>query len=77
MIQILGYIIAGMVGAAVFYLLNRVIFTTKEYSGSIVVTKNEEKTLYSLELNDYPDAIDFMDEVLFKIVRPDESSNRD
>lgn len=66
-----------IVGFVAGFFVNRFIFVKKEYGGTIVVTKNEEKTIYSLELNDYPDSIDYMDEVLFKIEHPDESPNRD
>jgi hypothetical protein len=50
----------------------------RHYSGTIVVSTNdlEEKTLYSLELEDYPETLKFEKEVVFKIETSDESSDR-
>jgi hypothetical protein len=38
-----------------------------KYAGTIFVTDNGEKRVYTLELEDYPDEIRFKKEVLFKI----------
>jgi hypothetical protein len=48
------------------------------YSGTIYITHDElqEKTLYSLELEDYPESIEFKKEVVFKVDTSD-SSDRD
>lgn len=45
------------------------------YSGTIYITHDElqEKTLYSLELADYPETLEFKKEVVFKV----DSSDRD
>lgn len=37
------------------------------YSGVMLVTKTDEKTLYSLELWDLPEMLEFKKEVIFKI----------
>lgn len=39
----------------------------KSYSGTIFVTETEEKTLYSLELEEYPEELRFKQEVVFKV----------
>jgi hypothetical protein len=50
----------------------------RHYSGTILVSTNEleEKTLYSLELDDYPERLKFEKEVVFKIETSEESSDR-
>lgn len=50
----------------------------KHYSGTIFITHDElqEKTLYSLELADYPETLEFKKEVVFKVDSSD-SSDRD
>lgn len=49
-----------------------------KYSGTIYITHDErqEKTLYSLELDDYPESIEFKKEVVFKVEASD-SPDRD
>lgn len=42
----------------------------KHYSGTMLVSHNEEKTVYTLELNDYPDELRFKKEVVFKVDTP-------
>jgi hypothetical protein len=44
--------------------------------GTIHVTKEREKTLYSLELDDYPDTIIFQKEVVFKVDASEQSLDR-
>jgi hypothetical protein len=36
-------------------------------TGTILVTEEDEKTVYSLELNEYPEKIAFRKEVVFKV----------
>jgi hypothetical protein len=62
---------AGMVAGFIFagWRLHR------HYSGTIYVTHDElqEKTLYSLELSDYPETLEFKKEVVFKVDASDSS----
>lgn len=37
------------------------------YTGTIYVSKDREKTVYQLELDEYPDEIRFKKEVVFKV----------
>ena len=50
----------------------------RHYSGTIYITHDalQEKTLYSLELSDYPETLEFKKEVVFKVDASD-SSDRD
>jgi hypothetical protein len=56
----------------------RLYIDRKNYSGTIYITHDElqEKTLYSLELADYPETLEFKKEVVFKVDASD-SSDRD
>jgi hypothetical protein len=47
------------------------------YDGNIVVSSGEEKIIYSLELNEDPEPLQFKKKVIFKIVVPDEESFRE
>lgn len=47
------------------------------YSGSIVVTQTEQKILYSLVLNDYPETIQFKKHILLKVEAPKEKLDRE
>lgn len=47
------------------------------YSGTMYVTANEEKTLYSLELNEYPEMLQFRKHVVFKVETAQETPDRD
>jgi len=51
-----GFILRGYVSARF-----------RDYTGTIVVTKKEEKTVYSLILDDYPDKIEFQKQVVFRV----------
>lgn len=52
------------------------LFGRHKYGGNIVVIKSKGKTLYSLELNDYPEKIEFQKKVIFKVLVSDDESNR-
>jgi hypothetical protein len=38
-----------------------------DYTGTIHVSKNEEKTVYSLILDEYPEKLEFKKEVVFRV----------
>ena len=65
MMEILIYLVIFYVGVFFGFLL-RALFGKKS-SGTIYVTGNPEKTLYSLELNEYPEELRFKKEVVFKV----------
>lgn len=72
--DILMWIAIFMLGFSLGYLVKILMTNRISTSGIIRVTHSEEKTLYSLELNEYPDAIDFKDRVVFKVERSEEES---
>jgi hypothetical protein len=84
--EIIIYILIFYAGLIIGYLL-RVWLTHKftDYTGTIIVTHEEEKTVYSLILDDYPDVLQFKKEVVFRVDAadvelsdaPDESPNRE
>lgn len=49
----------------------------RSYDGVILITDEENKRIYSLELDDYPEKIAFKKEVVFKVETPEESPDRD
>jgi len=70
MVTILIYIAIFWVGLLLgFFLHMYLLYGFREYSGTIFIKKDEltEKTVYTLELEDYPDTIAFKKEVVFKV----------
>ncbi len=75
MLILYGIIIFWFGLIAGFLLLRWHIYRHHDYSGTIYITHDElqEKTLYSLELADYPETLEFKKEVVFKV----DSSDRE
>lgn len=67
------FICGVFVGVSISEILGR----RNNYSGNIIMTKKEGKTLYSLELNDYPEKIEFKKKVIFRVLVPNDESNRE
>jgi hypothetical protein len=62
---ILIYVLILWLGVIIGFLI-RALFGNKS-SGTIYVTRDATKTLYSLELNEYPEELRFKKEVVFKV----------
>jgi hypothetical protein len=62
-----------MVGFAV----KRWLTHRKTYVGTILISHEDQKTLYSLELDDYPEKIALNKEVVFKVDTTPDTLNRD
>jgi len=60
---VLGSIAAAQAILGTFILLR----TARRYSGTLNVSKNDEKTLYSLDLNHNPEELEGKKEVRFKV----------
>lgn len=58
---------ACALGIVIGILLEKWKSSRGRYSGTILVTESEEKTLYSLELDEYPEELKFKKEVVFKV----------
>lgn len=64
---ILWYILVYCLGVLAGFLLRSWIAHREQYSGTIHITHSEEKTLYSLELEEYPESIEFKKQIVFKV----------
>ena len=64
-------------GIIIGWYLKTWLVSRKRSSGTIYVTEREEKTLYTLELDDYPDELKFKKTVVFKVDTSEDSLNRD
>jgi hypothetical protein len=53
------------------YFLGWWVHNERAYGGFIVVTKDEGRTLYSLELLSDPEELEFEKQILFKIKAPE------
>lgn len=60
----------GLILGFVIHMLARRLHN---YDGIINVTRTDEKLIYSLELHEDPEALEFMDEVIFKVAKSDQS----
>jgi hypothetical protein len=75
--EILVYAIIFWVGVSVGYVLRAWIAKRfRNYTGTILVTHDQEKTVYSLVLDEYPETIEFRKEVVFRVDAPEENLNR-
>ncbi len=63
--DILIYLLILWVGIILGFFI-RALFGNRS-SGTIYVTRDAQKTLYSLELNEYPEVLRFKKEVVFKV----------
>jgi hypothetical protein len=73
----LWLLLVFILGAMVGYLVKALRIWQEKSSGTIYVTHREEKTLYSLELEDYPESIAFKKRVVFKVDASDEDLIRE
>ena len=70
---VLIYILGFLVG----FLVKTWLYRRTSYTGVMHIIDSEEKTVYSLELNEYPEEIRFKKEVVFKVDAPTENLDRD
>jgi hypothetical protein len=65
--EILIYFGVLWIGVIFGYFIRVWIGYKSSYSGTIYVTKTDHKTLYALELEEYPEEIRFKKELVFKV----------
>lgn len=77
MILIIIAIIGGFSGGCIFgYILAHLFRKVGDYAGIMKIIQEENRLLYSLELYDSPEVLRDKREIVFKVERSDESSNR-
>jgi hypothetical protein len=74
--QILIYIVIFYGGLFVGFCIRAWLQYRTSYNGAIIVTKEDDKKLYSLVLDDYPEKIELKKEVILKVVASAEESDR-
>jgi hypothetical protein len=75
---ILAYALVFYSGLILGFLLKTLLMHRfKKYSGTMLITKGEGKTVYSLVLDDYPEKLEFRKQILFKVEASEESFNRE
>lgn len=67
--EVLVYLLVFYAGIFIGMTFRSWLYNRSKYHGSIFVTKNPDKTIYSLELDDDPELIQFKKKVVLK-VRP-------
>jgi hypothetical protein len=74
---ILISVLVGMfIGSVLTFLILLYSSKVRSYSGTIKVIRQENKLVYSLELDEDPEELEHMNEVIFKVDTSDESSDR-
>jgi hypothetical protein len=77
MTGILIYIAIFYAGVFTGYVIRTLVQSRfRDYTGTIVVSKRDHKTVYSLILDDYPERIQFEREVVFKVEASDVELDR-
>ena len=74
---ILWIVLAFGIGLYAGFLIRSLLARMQSYTGIMHIYEGEEKTVYSLELNEYPETIRFKKEVVFKVDAPEEFLHRD
>lgn len=74
---VLSYILVVSLAFIFGYVVSNIMRKTKSYSGTIKIIPNEDKLIYSLELNENPVMLQYMNEVIFKVDTSEESSDRE
>ena len=69
--------IFSSLGIIVGFYIKTWLVRREKSSGTIYVTEGEERLLYSLELDEYPEELKFKKKVVFKVDTSDDSLNRD
>lgn len=67
------FMLGALTGSLATWALARVIRMTNGYSGTIVVNRDKltEKTVYSLELDEFPETLAFKKVVIFRVENPE------
>lgn len=71
------YVVIFYAGLAVGFFLKGWLLNKSGFDGDIIVTKEGDKTLYSLELHEDPRLIQYQNEVILKVKMSSEELNRD
>ena len=74
---ILAFVVVFYVGGMVGYLLRNWAGKEHGYAGIIHVDKADDKLVYTLELTEDPEALQYNTQVLFKVETVEESLDRD
>lgn len=69
--------LGSIVGSLIATLLRWFIGRNKRYSGTIRVIENDDKTVFSLELDDDPYTLRSKKEIIFKVDTSGKSSDRE
>lgn len=72
-----AYAVGIVIGLVIGSLLTFLYFRDQKSSGTIYVSETEEKTLYSLQLEDYPEELKFKKKVVFKVDHPENNLTRE
>jgi hypothetical protein len=68
--------IAFYVGLFLGLILQRWLARSRNFSGVIKVTRYPDKTLFSLELDEDPEMIAYLDAVIFRVETSEEDEDR-
>jgi len=63
-------------GVFIGFVLRKWIVDRSGYDGDLLIIKDDDKIIYSLELHEDPEMMEFKNELIFKVKPLEESSDR-
>jgi len=63
-------------GVFIGFILRKWLVDRSGYDGDLLIIKDDDKIIYSLELHEDPEMMEFKNELIFKVKPLEESSNR-
>jgi len=63
-------------GVFIGFILRKWLVDRSGYDGDLLIIKDDNKIVYSLELHEDPETMEFKNELIFKVKPLEESSNR-
>jgi|KBSMisStaDraftv2_1062788.scaffolds.fasta_scaffold27891_4 hypothetical protein len=63
-------------GVFIGFILRKWLVDRSGYDGDLLIIKDDDKIIYSLELHDDPEMMEFKNELIFKVKPLEESSDR-
>lgn len=75
-LTVISYILVASLGFILAWIFLFFIMKSRNYSGTMRVIRDEDKVLYSLELEEDPVMLEHRNEVIFKVQTSDQSSDR-
>lgn len=68
--SVMLFVLVFFLGVGVGFVTRMFVFLKRDYDGNILIQKDEDKIVYTLELTDDPEKIQYRNELIFKVQTP-------